>query len=61
MDTVGKVLEKIFRLPLLSAIHDTGDLSSRQYGFRVGRSAIDADPGVEASEGLWVITNVRGV
>lgn len=42
LDTAGKVLEKLLQPRLLSAIRASGDLSERQYGFRRGRSTIDA-------------------
>ena len=42
LDTVGKVLEKIIRPRLQSAIQAAGGLSDRQYGFRPGLSTIDA-------------------
>lgn len=42
LDTAGKVLEKLLQPRLLSAVRAAGDLSDRQYGFRRGRSTIDA-------------------
>ena len=42
LDTAGKVLEKIIRPRLQSAIQAAGGLSDRQYGFRSGLSMIDA-------------------
>ena len=42
LDTAGKVLEKIIRPRLQSAIQAAGGLSDRQYGFRLGLSTIDA-------------------
>lgn len=42
LDTAGKILEKLLKMRLISAIADAGDLSPRQYGFRTGRSTIDA-------------------
>lgn len=42
LDTAGKVLEKLLRPRLLSAIKAAGDLSPHQHGFRKGRSTIDA-------------------
>ena len=42
LDTAGKVLEKIIRSRLQSAIQAAGGLSDRQYGFRPGLSTIDA-------------------
>ena len=42
LDTAGKVLEKLIKPRLLQAIKDSGDLSDRQYGFRKGRSTVDA-------------------
>ena len=42
LDTAGKILEKIIRLRLQSAIQAVGGLSDRQYGFRRGLSTIDA-------------------
>lgn len=42
LDTAGKLLEKLLKTRLLSAIRDAGDLSPNQYGFRAGRSTINA-------------------
>lgn len=42
LDTAGKVLERLLRPRLLAAIAAAGNLSPRQYGFRVGRSTVDA-------------------
>ena len=42
LDTAGKVLEKLIRSRLAEAIRAAGDLSPRQFGFRAGRSTIDA-------------------
>ena len=42
LDTARKVLEKITRPRLQSAIQAAGGLSDRQYGFRPGLSTIDA-------------------
>lgn len=42
LDTAGKVFEKLIRARLTAAIKVAGDLSPRQYGFRVGLSTIDA-------------------
>lgn len=42
LDTAGKLLEKLIKARLLSAIEAAGDLSPRKYGFRAGRSTIDA-------------------
>ena len=42
LDTAGKVLEKIIRPRLQSAIQAAGGISDRQYGFRPGLSTIDA-------------------
>lgn len=42
LDTAGKVLEKMLRSRLQSAIENGGGLSPRQYGFRSGRSTMDA-------------------
>ena len=42
LDTAGKLLEKLVRPRLQAAIRAAGDLSERQYGFRTGRSTIDA-------------------
>ena len=42
LDTAGKVLEKLIRSRLNSAVVAAGDLSARQYGFRKGRSTVDA-------------------
>ena len=42
LDTAGKLFEKLIRARLNSAVEAAGDLSPRQYGFRKGRSTIDA-------------------
>lgn len=42
LDTAGKVLEKLLRPRLRAAIEAAGDLSPKQYGFRVGRSTMNA-------------------
>ncbi|XP_070132570.1 uncharacterized protein [Drosophila bipectinata] len=42
LDTVGKVLEKILATRLQAAISREGGLAEEQYGFRKGRSTIDA-------------------
>ncbi|XP_078051844.1 uncharacterized protein LOC144477990, partial [Augochlora pura] len=42
VDTAGKLLEKMIRPRLLTAYRAVGDLSDRQYGFRRGRSTVDA-------------------
>lgn len=42
LDTAGKGLEKLIRSRLQTAIAAAGDLSPRQYGFRSGRSTVDA-------------------
>lgn len=42
LDTAGKVLEKLIKSRLKTAIQAAGDLSPKQYGFRVGMSTIDA-------------------
>lgn len=42
LDTAGKVYEKLIKLRLTPAIEEGGGLSERQYGFRAGRSTIDA-------------------
>ena len=42
LDTAGKLLEKLVRPRLQAAIKAAGDLSRRQYGFWMGRSAADA-------------------
>ena len=42
LDTAGKVLEKLIKGRLTDAVRVAGDLSPRQYGFRSGRSTIDA-------------------
>ena len=42
LDMGGKVLEKIIRPRLQSAVQAAGGLSDRQFGFRPGRSTIDA-------------------
>ena len=42
LDTTGKLLEKLLKTRLLTAIRAAGDLAPRQYGFRRGLSTIDA-------------------
>ena len=42
LDTAGKLLEKLVRPHLQAALKAAGDLSERQYGFRTGRSTVDA-------------------
>ena len=42
LNTAGKLLEKLVRPRLQAAIRAAGDLSEREYGFRTGRSTIDA-------------------
>ena len=42
LDTTGKLLEKLVRPRLQAAKRAAGDLSERQYGFRTGKSTIDA-------------------
>ncbi|KAK9693271.1 Reverse transcriptase (RNA-dependent DNA polymerase) [Popillia japonica] len=42
LDTAGKILEKLLKARLRTAVETAGDLSPRQYGFRKGRSTIDA-------------------
>lgn len=42
LDTAGKVLEKLLKTRLQRAIVAAGDLSPKQYGFRAGRSTVDA-------------------
>lgn len=42
LDTAGKLFEKLIRSRLDSAVEAAGGLSPRQYGFRRGRSTIDA-------------------
>lgn len=42
LDTAGKVLAKLLRPRLRTAIEAAGDLSPRQYGFRTGRSTMNA-------------------
>ena len=42
LDTGDKVLEKFIKPRLLQAIKYSGDLSDGQYGFRKGRSTVDA-------------------
>lgn len=42
LDTMGKLYERLLRSQLLSAIQHAGDLSDRQYGFRKGRSTVNA-------------------
>lgn len=40
LDAAGKVLEKLLKPRLLSAIEDAGGLSPKQYGFRSRRSEL---------------------
>lgn len=42
LDTAGKLFEKLLKPRLGDAIRRAGDLSDRQFGFRQGRSTIDA-------------------
>ncbi|CAK9829547.1 hypothetical protein ANTRET_LOCUS6865 [Anthophora retusa] len=42
LDTAGKLLEKMVRPRLLTAFQAAGDLLDRQFGFRRGRSTVDA-------------------
>lgn len=42
LDTAGKLLEGLMRGRLKAAIQAAGDLCPRQYGFRKGRSTVDA-------------------
>lgn len=42
LDTAGKLLETLRKSRLLSAIRAAVDLSNHQYGFRKGRSTVDA-------------------
>ena len=42
LDTAGKLLEKLLKPRLQAAIKAAGDLSDRQYGFRKGRSTVEA-------------------
>ena len=42
LDTAGKLLEMLLKIRLKVAIHEAGDLSDSQYGFRNGRSTVDA-------------------
>lgn len=42
LDTAGKVLEGLIKTRLKTAIKSAGDLSPKQYGFRTGKSTVDA-------------------
>ncbi|KAL7723971.1 hypothetical protein ACLKA6_017962 [Drosophila palustris] len=42
LDTAGKLLEKLIKPRLAAAVENAGGLSSRQFGFRPGRSTIGA-------------------
>lgn len=42
MNVAGKLLEKMLRPRLNEAVRAAGDLSERQFGFRLGRSTMDA-------------------
>ena len=42
LDTAGKLLEQLVRQRLQAVLEAAGDLSERQYGFRTGRSTVDA-------------------
>ncbi|KAH8340320.1 hypothetical protein KR059_012377, partial [Drosophila kikkawai] len=41
-DTTGKVFERIISVRLTAAIEEAGGLSPNQFGFRKGRSTLDA-------------------
>lgn len=54
LDTVGKLFEKLLRKRLRTAIEEVGGLACNQFGFRVGRSTVDAIREViQASEQAW--------
>lgn len=42
LDTAGKLLEKLLKPRVLLAVQEAGGLSDNQYGFRRGRSTVDA-------------------
>lgn len=42
LDTAGKLLEKLIKPRLIQAVTESGGLSDRQYGFRRGKSTVDA-------------------
>lgn len=42
LDTAGKLFEKLLKSRLVEAIQTSGGLSNRQFGFRKGRSTVDA-------------------
>ena len=42
LDIAGKLFERIISVRLEAAIQQVGDLSDNQFGFRKGRSTIDA-------------------
>uniref|UniRef100_A0A2S2P488 Reverse transcriptase domain-containing protein n=1 Tax=Schizaphis graminum TaxID=13262 RepID=A0A2S2P488_SCHGA len=58
LNTVGKLFERIIKRRLETYLESIGGLSERQYGFRKGRSTIDAitkvsEIGKQAAEGPW--------
>jgi len=42
LDTIGKVFERVIATRLNAPMEDAGGLSSNQYGFRKGKSTLDA-------------------
>ncbi|VVC46488.1 Endonuclease/exonuclease/phosphatase,Reverse transcriptase domain [Cinara cedri] len=42
LDSVGKLFERLLKVRIEGAVQDSGGFSDRQYGFRRGRSAVDA-------------------
>ena len=56
LDTAGKLLEKLLQPRLLAAVQAAGDLSDHQFGFRKGRSTVEAvqyvvETGMSAKKG----------
>lgn len=42
LDSIGKLLEHLLHSRLVEEIERTGELAEKQYGFRAGRSTVDA-------------------
>jgi len=42
LNTIGKVFERVIATRLNAAMEDAGRLRSNQYGFRKGKSTLDA-------------------
>ena len=50
LDTAGKVFEMLIWMRLMTPVKAAGDLSPRQYGFRAGKSTINAIMEVSSEE-----------